>query len=224
MSDAIQAAIAAAKANAGAAVTSAETNLPATTGSAPPPAPMPQRGVAMSMDDLMIGSMSVDAWLKVKEFGLLIGTDATLITAPIQAAIDMTAIHPNYSIKFGDPAQYEKTYDRSVTAKGGSWYDAVRRAQQIEPKAREYRSADVPMTLLEDVVVNGKVICEAGKTLGKSLSTTEWPYFEAFYKAVLAAGLKDQAVKVEIFFERRVKGNTAWGVVTFKFLGPLVTN
>ena len=164
MSDAINDAIAAAQAAAASAVPAGAT-VPATQTQAALPATPQARGVPVTMDDLMVGSMQVDEWLKVKEFGLLIGTDATLITGTINVTIDFAAVQPNYSIKYGNPAQYAKTYDRVTSAKGGTWAQAVQMAQMADPKAREYRSADLPMTLTADVVVNGKTVCEAGKKL-----------------------------------------------------------
>lgn len=218
--DAIAAAIAAAQ-NAAAAVVAGQAAVPATAPAAGP-AGVPARTTPVTIDDLMLGSMQVDEWLKVKEHGLLIGNNTTLIQAPIKVTIDMKAIHPNYSIKWGNPAQYEKTYDRVTTAKGRSWAETVRQIQQMDPKAYEYRSCDVPMTLVEDVVVNGKVICEKGKRLGNSLSTTNWSNFEDFYRNVKAQNLTEAVVVVEVGYQRKTnsKGN-AWGVLTFKLISPL---
>lgn len=90
MTEAIQAAIEAAKATA--------ARLPAT----------PSRGTPFSLTDFSLGSMNVDAYLKVKEYGLVVG-NAGVLLPEVTMTIDMKEVQVHQAIKFGNPAQYLKT-------------------------------------------------------------------------------------------------------------------
>ena len=223
--DPVQAAIAAAQ-NAAKALVEAQaqaansntTAVVPTTSHAVAPAGRP-----LAMED-MTGGLVVDKWLGVKEFGLLIGPEKALCAEPILVEIDMTAVQPNYSVKFGNPAQYFRTYDRVTEVRGGSWHDALRRAQAVDPRASEYRSVDLPMRLLQDVVVNKKVVAEAGETLGYSTSTTGWAPWRAFYSECVRQGLHRSRVRVQIAHLKRTNNKAnVWGVVTYTLLGPAET-
>lgn len=178
----------------------------------------------MSMDDLMVGSMSVDLWLKVKEFGLIVGAgNPPELLREIVVGLDMSEVIPNYSIKYGNPAVYKKTFDRVTCATGGSWAEAVAQAQRVDPKARDYRSADLPFVALEDIKgPSGAVLAEAGKRIGHTLSTTNWREFELFYRDLAQKGLTKSVVKVKLgFLPRSNAGGNKWGVVTFQLLEVL---
>lgn len=168
------------------------------------------RRESIRMADLLVGGLAVDQWLKVKEFGLLIGADNQLIPE-LLVDIDMTAVQPNYCVKFGNPAQYVKTYDKVTASNGQSWGEAVAAAKRVDPRVREYRSADIPMTLAVDVRTH-----KAGTRLGHSLATTNWKNYQAFYELLLSQGLQDSAVRVLLGFEPQTnnRGNR-WGVITF---------
>ena len=219
--DPIQAAIEAARAAATQVVAqNAAASVPAVTTPAAAPAVATPRGAPVSMADLMVGSMSVDAWLKVKEFGLLIGGDKTLLPN-ITVDLDMTAVAPCYAIKFGkNPAVYYKTYDRVSCASGGSWADACLRAQKGDPTAREYRTADLPFTVVDDIKTpdGSKVLAAKGMRLGHSLSTTNWKNWESFYRDLASKGLQAATVRVKLGFEVRTANNNTWGVVTFEHI------
>jgi hypothetical protein len=212
MSDPIQAAIEVAKA---VAVT------------APAPATgLPARGTPFSLADFAIGAMNVDAYLKVKEFGLIIGNSNVLIPE-VTAVIDMTTVQVTQCIKFGDPAQYLKSYDGISCTTGGSWESAILRVRQIEPSARPYDSADIPMTVSEDIKTSDDktVLLDAGKQLGHSLSTTNKRNFKDFIAAVRNAGLIDIPVKVKISAQRRTnKKGQVWGVLAFELLGAALAS
>lgn len=178
----------------------------------------------MTMESLMSGSINVDLWLKVKEFGLLIGDKSDLVPE-LKVVMDMTegkGFVVKKSIKAGNPVQYWSTYDGVGCDKGGSWTEACAKARAIDPKASEYRSVDVPMVLLEAVTnVKGDVtLAEAGKTLGYSTSTTNWREWESFYKEVVHAGLLGKQVEVTVGFKpMQNKANNKWGVMTWALVG-----
>lgn len=219
MSNAIETAIEKAKATA-ANMAAPTAVAEATNTAAVATQAMPARGVPMTMDDLMIGSMQVDAWLKVKEFGLLIG-GAMKLFPNILVEINTKDVVPNNAIKFGNPAQYFKTYDMALCATGGTWAEAVRKAQMADQKARPYKSVDLPMVASEDYKDDkGNVLISAGQVLGHSTSTTNWGNWASFWKSVQAAGLVGEVVKVKLGFEpKKNPAGNSWGVVTFELLG-----
>ena len=138
----------------------------------------------------------------------------------------MKEVQINQTIKFGNPAQYLKTYDGTNCAQGGTWDQAQVRARSIDPNARPYFSADIPMGVIEDIKTpdGNTLLIEKGKRLGHALSTTNKANFQEFLKALTDAGQLGIPVRVKVSSARRTnqKGN-AWGVLTFELLGPVAT-
>jgi hypothetical protein len=135
----------------------------------------------------------------------------------------MNAVQPCYAVKYGNPATYSKTYDHVTDVRGGSWLAALQKAQAINPDAREYRSADVPFTLMADVTVKqGKdsvVVAKKGEVVGYSIPTTGWGNWEAFYKSAVQRGLAKNIIVVELTAEKRTnKANNVWGLVVWTLL------
>lgn len=182
-------------------------------------------GQAFSMETLATGSINVDAWMKVSQFGLLIGDNKTSLIDTIKVSMEMTdgkGFVPKLSIKGGNPAQYWSTYDGVSAQGGGSWEQAQLKAKALSPTAYAYRCVDLPFTVLEPVVVKGVEVAKAGLKLGHSTSTTNWKNWETFYKDVAAAGLMNQTVELELGYEpKENKAGNNWGVVTFKLIGAL---
>ena len=220
INDAIAKAQAAANAAAGQQSNAVATVSQGSTAVAMAPVP----GKALSMETLATGSINVDQWVKVKEFGLLIGDNKALIdTMKVSISmIDGRGFVPKLSIKAGNPAQYWSTTDGTTCPGVGTWDQAQQKALSLDPKARSYRSVDLPMTLLEPAVSKGVEIAKAGTILGHTTSTTNWKNWEQFYKDVADAGLMGQTVQVELGFEPKTnKANNNWGVVSFKLLGAV---
>jgi hypothetical protein len=228
MSDAIQQAIAAAKA-AQAATATANAAAPANavavqgqqgTSVATYAAPAPK----LNMESVSSGSMTVDAWIKPKEFGLLIGDSSALFENAI-CSIDMTdgkGFIVKKGIKAGNPAQYFYTTDGVTCTTGGSWEAAVMKAKGIDPKAYEYRCVDLPFVLLEDVVVKGVVVSKAGTKLGYTTSTTNWKAWEEFYKVCSDAGVMDEPVKVKLgHLPRTNTAGNKWGILTLELMDTM---
>ena len=187
-------------------------SVPAVAGSRPAP---------MTLQDFSQGSMSVDEFIKVKEHGLLIGTNHELISR-LRVAIDMTEIQVCDAIKFGNPPTYYKTYDGITCTAGGSWDQAKAKAVSIDPNARPYKSADIPCTLLEDAkdISGKKTVAEAGIRLGHSLSTTNKANFQEFLKEVGAQNLLSGVVEVALTAEAKSnKAGNRWGVLAFELIG-----
>lgn len=221
----IQDALAEAQAKAAEQTPAQTANVPATTAAAGGTAVAAHTGgpVSLSMDDVVGGSLAVDAFLKVNEDGLKIGDKPQLIET-ITVDIDLAQCVVAQVIKFGNPAVYYKTLDGMTTqGQGFTWSEAIMRAKQINPKADPYKSVDIPMTLVEDAKdLKGNVVVEAGTTLGHSTSTTNWANMVALLKAVDAKGYSrsTDTVRVTITSERRTnKNNNVWGVLKFELLG-----
>jgi hypothetical protein len=188
--------------------------------------------VALSMESMSQGSMSVDNWFKVKEDGLKIGDMAGLLES-VEAVIDMTAGRGfilKYGVKNGNPAQYAYTVDLANANGGGTWAAAQARIQALNPStpAAPYRCVDLPFRLTQDVTkVTGAgkaavttVIAKAGDMIGYTTSTTNWKNWETFYKDVDKAGLMGQEVRVKLTAQARTnKAGNNWGVLAIELLG-----
>lgn len=190
--------------------------VPAVAQSGGVPAQAPVKAAPLSVDDMMTGSMAVDGWLKVNYYGLFVGGDKTPFTK-LKLRLKLSDVAYNYAIKFGNPAQYLKTYDRVNCSTGGSWADAQARASRIDPKASEYRSADLPFVLTEDIKGANGVILEAGKTLGHALSTTGWTAFSSLIKKLRDDGIdvNTAVVDLEVGYDPKKTVKGEWGILSF---------
>ena len=217
MSDAVTAAIAQAQANAAQAAAAQAANVPTLATPAGVPAAYTPPGRSLTLED-MGGGITVDSWLGVSEHGFLIGADKTLYQGDIVVDIDFSAVAYSFAVKFGNPAIYLKSYDGVTCADGGSWAAALQRAQSINPSARHYPSADVPMKLLHDIVVTkGKTevkLLEAGITLGNSMSTTNFPLWKKFALEAQKGG--HDILRTQLGVQRmKNKAGNDWGIITF---------
>lgn len=181
----------------------------------------------LNMDTVSAGQMAVDAWIKVKEFGLLIG-DSSILFQDCLCSIDMTdgsGFVVKKAIKAGNPAQYWYTTDGVTCSQGGSWDAAVQKAKSMDPKAYEYRCVDLPFTLLEDIKVKEKggekVLATAGQKLGHTTSTTNWKNWEAFFGECKDKELLKEPVVVRLTAEPRNNGTNKWGVIAFELVGSM---
>jgi hypothetical protein len=216
--DAIQEAIAAAKAAAGQAVVpQTATSTAVSTEVA--------RGAPLSMTDLMMdGGITVDAWLKIEEHGILIGGKKPFQDDIKNLELDLSSVKPKYSIKYGaNPVTYKHTYDHRVSTQGESWANVCLKAAQLDPKAREYRSADIPLVVTEDIpgAKGQDPLATTDQVLGLTLSTTAWRKWESFFNSLVKAGVDvTSTIKVNLGYEVRTGNGNTWGVPTFE----LVTN
>lgn len=168
----------------------------------------------LSMDDMKGGGIAVDGWIGVNEHGMIAGPKKVLASSQIVVDIDLTAIGFNFAIKFGkNPVTYFKTYDRVTEARGGSWAEAVDKAHKVDPSAREYRSADVPMTVVGDIMKGKEVLVTDGTLVGYSIATTGWNNFSKFWKECEANGLTNGTVRVALEAEPKASNGNTWGVI-----------
>ena len=181
------------------------------------PVPIPLEPTALTLNQMIIGNIHVDGWLKVNAYGLFIDSNRTPFQA-LELGLPMNEIGFNYSIKVGNPVTYLKTYDRITCATGGSWAEAQARAQSIDPRAREYRSADLPFLVLSDInLPDGTVLLGSGKRLGHSLSTTGLKGFAGLVKQLRDQDIDPTTafVKVKVGYESKKNASGAWGVLKF---------
>lgn len=204
---AIDAAIAQAQANAGAIATANDTQV-STVASA----------TNLTVDDMLSGSMVVDHWLKVNEYGLFIGSDRTPFTS-IPVTLNMDEVQYCWSVKWGqNPVKYGKTYDKVTDVTGKPWTQVLQNAQSQDAKAYEYRSADVPFTLVEDLKDgNGEILASAGQVLGASIATTGWKIFAKFLQTMQRAGadIHSGTIKMDLGFEPQNRSGSQWGLLTY---------
>lgn len=231
--DPVAAAIAAAQQQANATPSTVSVNTEVATLATGGQVTTAQKGTALSMESLMMGSMSVDGWFKPKEYGLAIGDNPGLVTQ-IRVALDLTegvGFVSKMAIKGGNPAQYSYTTDLVNATGGGSWEQAQARIRALDPKASPYRAVDLPFTLLEDVKVcppgagadKAVEVAKAGQRMGYTTSTTNWSNWETFYRDCASKGLIGKRVEVIIGSQRRTnKNNNVWGVMSFQLVGELV--
>ena len=177
---------------------------------------------APSLMDLTQGAMSVDGYLKVKEFGLLVDSKPNLVEK-MRVAIDTTEMNAFTGVRFsiGNNVQYLKTYDGVNCSSGGTWTAALQRAQMADPACRPYTGADIAVTLLEDAKdAKGAVVAETGVRLGHSTSITNKAAVGDFIKEITKQGLMGSVVEAELSFKPMTnKNGQSWGIITFNLIG-----
>lgn len=201
-------------------VAQTQTSLPSTTVQGGLPT---ARTAAPSAEDFLRSGMTVENWLKVSEDGLKIKVENdTALLDKLAVSIDMSEVAFTKAIKYGNPPTYHKTYDGVVCADGQTlWTDALEEASRFSQKP--YNSADIPMTLEEDVVgKGGKVLMTKGQRIGYSLSTTNKDAFAKFMRSITDAGIATAVIDTTLGYEAKSnKNNQNWGIVTFESNGEL---
>lgn len=179
--------------------------------------PTQRQAAAPSAEDFLRSGMTVENWLKVSEDGLKIKVENdTALLDTLKVSIDMPEVAFTKAIKYGNPPTYHKTFDGVLCADGQTlWTDALEEAARFNQ--RPYSSADIPMTLEEDVLgKGGKVLMNKGQRIGYSLSTTNKEAFAKFYKAAAELNLTGAVVELNLGYEAKSnKNNQTWGIVTF---------
>lgn len=209
--DAIQAAKAAA-----AAMAPSNTEIVAHVSPAGVATPMmkPSMSMAAAVTSLVPRTA---AYLKVNEFGLLVGKGDKKFKEKIRAKILMVedkGFALKWTLRYGNPAQYVSTFDGHICDKGGSWADAQAKARAIDPRVEPYISADIVATLVEDVEITGGKV-EAGSKVAINLSKTNFSEWQEFYAEMEKAGVIGQEITVDLGFRDIHHNGNDWGVVTF---------
>lgn len=215
--DAINNAIASAREAAAQAVVSAPSTAVA--------AASVQGGRAVSLREITSEKgMAVAAYLKVEKAGFLIGKDLKTYLDEITVSFRLNEAKPFYGLRYGNPAKYERSYDRIVNAKNRrSWADCVTEAQRLDAKCRgDYAAVDIPFTMVNTIMSkDGKTtLIEKDQKTGWTSSVTNWYAFQDFispYLKLMDQGLlnEDALVTGKIVHEVRENSDNAWGSLTF---------
>jgi hypothetical protein len=156
-------------------------------------------------------------WLKVNEFGILIGKQKKGFLDGFRASILLVedrGFQLKWTLRFGNPARYLSTYDGQTCDRGGTWGDAMMKARMIDPKVEPYVSVDVVLTLAEDLKAGDETL-PAGTKLGFNSSKTNFSEWADFHALAVERGLTGEEVDVEIGHRAVAHNGNSWGVVTF---------
>ena len=182
-------------------------------------------GAAMpaTLETLTSAGMNVDAWLKCPEHGFQIDNKKGFVEEIIVSFVprQQAVFH---GVRFGNPATYLKSFDGVNCVQGGSWTDAVKRAQAADDKCRgSYVGIDLQMTIEEDVIApSGDVLLEKGKRLGHSTSVTGGKTVADFMRDAMAKGFDNDELKVKLVFVQKTKqGVKPWGVIGMELIENL---
>jgi len=177
-----------------------------------------QKGTPLGFDDLSQGSLNVVAWLKVTDFGITIGSDKTIFEE-LDVVLPLNEIAYCYQVRFGNPAQYRKTYDRVTDSRTGQlWAETVALAQRVDPNAYEYRSADLPFYAIEDIVgKDKKVLVKRGEAVGHTLAVTGWKSFAKFMQGLKTSGVNtdNSIIRLKLGYQEMKNDKGSWGVLTY---------
>lgn len=196
-----------------------QASVPANTneGGAPAPADM-GGGSPMGLDDFVVGQMNVEGYVKVDRHGLHLDNNDEDKFDHLDVILDPSEIQVTEAIKFGNPPTYYKTLDRVNCVQGGTWANAIREAQKADPKAKPYKSADIPMELLNETEAGGSTY-EAGTRVGHSLSTTNGGEFQTFLRELQKQGLRNSRVQVRLKPKKQSNQKYKWAIISFELLG-----
>ncbi|WP_299791648.1 hypothetical protein [uncultured Marivita sp.] len=176
----------------------------------PPAAPL-------TVDDMLMGGLAIDAWLKVSKFGMTFGEDATIFDS-IPVELHFAEVQYCFGVRYGNPAVYARTYDHVTDTKGRYWHEVLRLARDVDPEAAEFPTADVPFVVLSDLRDRrGDLLAETGNVLGHSISITGWKFFQRFLRTAQRSGIDIHvgAVRLDLGFEAQSNQKGDWGVLTF---------
>lgn len=112
--------------------------------------------------------------------------------------------------------------DRQMAKSGRKWLEEVAEAKKLDPTAKPYKSAEVPLKLTKPIIVKGTTIAEEGDVIGFSLSITNFKYFTSFVNDLRLANVPENAI-VSVRAVHQInenKGKPSNGVVVFEYLGP----
>ncbi len=196
---------------------------PQTTAVATGGAPRP------SLDSVMDSAgISVDGYLSLKYEGISYGDvkglfDEAIVSINVSDIVAITQVRAT----LGGNTVFFKSYDGVTTHDGSNFSAAVeaKRAQGAQI-AGPYQTAEVPMTLLEDIVLfdKGKESARipSGTKMGTTPPLTGVKYLSAFLKKLREQGLMAETVKVKlVHIPRTNANNNNWGVTDFQLLGVI---
>lgn len=165
-----------------------------------------------------------DAYLKVTPAGFQIGKDIKTYLDEIPVEFKLSSAKPFYGLRYGNPARYERSYDRQYNAKTKQpWADTVAMGTRLDPRCTgDYPAIDLAFTVLEDIKAkDGSVLLAAGKTLLWTSSITNWAEWSSFVEPIYTlqdAGVipGDPLMRGKIVHAQKSKDSNTWGAVTLQ--------
>ena len=175
------------------------------------------KGANITFDDLNQGGLNVSTWLKLDKAGIRVGNDMTMFDE-LEVVLPLDEVGYCYSIRFGVPAQYRKSYDHITDVRGGAWVQSIAEAQKVDPKAKEFRSADIPFYSVNELKSKkGEVLASPGDAMGHSLSVTGWRGFAGFITSLQRQGIdtNNSIVKFTLGHQYMKNPSGEWGLFTY---------
>jgi hypothetical protein len=171
----------------------------------------------LTVDDMLVGGLAIDAWLKVSKFGITIGEDSTIFDS-VPVELNFSEVQYCFGVRYGNPAIYAKSFDHLTDTRGRLWRDVLRLARHVDPEVNEFPTADVPFVscgTLSDR--KGQALIEPGDVLGHSISITGWKFFQRFLRTAQRSGIdiRAGAVRLDLGFEAQSNDKGDWGVLTY---------
>jgi hypothetical protein len=173
-----------------------------------------------SLDAFLDAGVNIkpDVWIGVKATGFSIKDHTIPIETlgPVGLSLpgDMQAFY-GLRLRIGGQAVYYKTADRRTCLKTGRpWGTLIAEAAQQDE--REYKGFDIRFVALQDIVdMKGKVVIEAGKTLGYTTSVTNYDDWATFAKKVRTQGLfgEDLILETRCDVRKNDKNKDGWGAM-----------
>lgn len=220
MSDSITAAIAAAKANAGAAV----ANLPPGPISTSTEVVVQGQAQSLSLMDVATSARKkVDHYLKVTEDGIKVGKDSKFMFEELPVTIDMTTVTLFWGVRADKT--YRRSYNRvTEDGTGQPWASVVAESRRLDPKCKgDYKGADIAMTLTADLKdAKGVTIAAAGEVLGYTTSITGFGPFQELVAELNGKGLLQSTIAGTAKHAARNGNGNNWGVIEFPGFEPHV--
>jgi len=201
---------------------------PAVAGNAPAPALNGGAAPTLAKPSMAAfaeqGGIQVDLFLRMDQAGFQLGDEMKKYFEEMTVSLDMRKVVPIYSARgeAGGNTKFLKSYDGVTTPQGQNFQQAVAHLEATTKCTGVYSTAEIPVTLLEDVTSTDKVVIPAGTTVGITPSLTGFGEFQRFFSEMQERGLEQNKLKVKVVHKMRTnKNNNKWGVATFEFLEDL---
>ena len=203
---------------------------PATTGTAasPPALGGAPQGSQLAKPSMAAfadqGGIKVDLFLRIAEAGFQLGDEMKKYFDELVASLDMRKVIPIYSARgeAGGNTKFIKSYDGVSTPQGQNFAQAVAHLEATTKCTGIYSTAEIPVTLLENVVSPDKATVKAGTTVGITPSLTGFGEFQQFFKDMQERGLDQALLKVRVVHKLRTnRNNNKWGVAIFELIEEL---
>lgn len=182
------------------------------------PAPLAKPSLAAFAEQ---AGIKVDLFLRMSEAGFQLGDDMKKYFDDMTVTLDMRKVVPIYSARgeSGGNTKFLKSYDGVTTPQGQNFQQAVAHLEATTKCSGIYPTAEIPVTLVEDVKDTAGTTVKKGTTVGITPSVTGFAEFQAFVGELTERGLQDSVLKVKVTHKLRTnKNNNRWGVPVFELL------